>query len=674
MQPHESQQTKLSDQTGATGADLPYAAEAPPAAATAGPQLTARAVVTGALLGGLLSICNIYAGLKLGLNFGMSLTGALLGFGVWTALHALAPFRVRRWSILEGNICQTACSAGASVAAAGLIAPIPALTLLTGQTLPWPQLTLWIFSVMLLGILLAIPLRRQMILHDRLTFPEGVASAELLRELHERGGAALRNLYAFSAAVMAAAIGKLVTEIWKVRPFPLPFRIGGQPSSAYLFGLDPNPLLFGIGGLIGLRISVSLLLGALLAYALIGPALIQQDLVQPPMTVPLAVAPPESPAQVAGRLAYDPAKQALTWRGVMSETQYTALRAAGDDPAYLGALDALRERARHPVPSFGQLRDWLQWPGVTLMVIASLVSLAFSWQSIVAVFRRPWQRQRPEAPESPRLKFAWVLGAAAGAVLLTGWLQISFFGITLPLAVLSVLLSFILAMVAARISGETGLGATGPLGKVAQITFGALAPTSPVPNLMAANVTAGAASQCADLMNDLKCGHLLGASPRAQTLAQLAGAVGGAMVGCAAYLVLVPDPAAKLGTPEWPAVAVFVWKSVAEVFVEGLNVLPAGASRATLIAALAGIAFATLERISPVRVRSFLPSPLSVGLGFILPPFYVITIFVGGLTGAVLRRLLPASGRLLTVIFVALIVGESLTGLGLAFFDLFAGE
>ena len=95
------------------------------------PQLTFRAIWTGMVFGGLLSLCNIYLGLKIGWGMNMSITAALLGFGFWQA--AIRLLGLRKFNVLENNINQTAASSGASISSAGLVAPIPALTMLTGE-------------------------------------------------------------------------------------------------------------------------------------------------------------------------------------------------------------------------------------------------------------------------------------------------------------------------------------------------------------------------------------------------------------------------------------------------------------------------------------------------------------------------------------------------------------
>ncbi len=139
------------------------------------PQLTLRGVLTGALLGAVLSVCNIYAGLKLGMVFNMSIVAALLGYGFWAGVEGLSGGRVRRFDMLENNINQTGCSAAAYVPSAGLVTAIPALALLTGQTLSWPVLAGWLLVVCLLGNVIAVGLRRQMIVAEKLPFAVGIA-------------------------------------------------------------------------------------------------------------------------------------------------------------------------------------------------------------------------------------------------------------------------------------------------------------------------------------------------------------------------------------------------------------------------------------------------------------------------------------------------------------------
>lgn len=564
------------------------------------------------VLGGVLSACNIYVGLKTGQVFSMSLTAALLGYGVWGGLEVLGAGRIRRWAILENNINQTACSSGAAVASAGLVAPIPALAMLTGQTLKWHWLALWVFSVMLVGIAVAVPLRRQMVVVEKLPFPAGIASAEMLRELHARGREALARVMALVSAGVVAVTLTLYTALKHLAPYALPFSIKGLSARALTFTLSPSLLLVGVGGLIGFRTCCSLLAGAILAYAIIAPSLVESGFVTGP---------------------------------------------AG------GA------------PGFRDFNGWLLWPGVTLMVVASLVSVCFSWRSILAVL--PGRRKAsvdPGSPDQGDVPRRWFVAGLVVVLILSVALQVSLFKVFWLVALTGVLLTFALAVVAARVSGETGLTPVGAMGKVTQLVFGALVPKNPVPNLMAANVTGGAASQCADLLHDLKCGYLLGASPRLQTLAQLCGAFAGALVGSAVYLILIPNPSEMLGTEEWLAPAATVWKAVAELFIVGFDSLPKGTPIAMALAAVAGVALPVLERYAPRAVRPLVLSPVSMGLAFVYPANLAISIFIGGLIALILRRWFESwSARFLIAICVGVIAGESITGIALAFQRVLAG-
>jgi hypothetical protein len=97
-------------------------------------------------------------------------------------------------------------------------------------------------------------------------------------------------------------------------------------------------------------------------------------------------------------------------------------------------------------------------------------------------------------------------------------------------------------------------------------------------------------------------------------VAQIGGAVAGSIVGSAFYLVLIPDPAAMLCTPEWPAPAVAMWKAVAEVFRRGLESLPPDAGLAMIVAGIAGVVFPVLEKVLP-RGRGVRPQLLGRGSG-----------------------------------------------------------
>jgi len=325
---------------------------------------------------------------------------------------------------------------------------------------------------------------------------------------------------------------------------------------------------------------------------------------------------------------------------------------------------------------------WLLWPGVAMMVTASLTSFAFSWRSVLAAIR---PRRSTDAPQGPEVAEAplvnadevprrWFVRGLVVALLLAVFCQWQFYDIAIWIGTLGVLMTFLLAVVAARVSGETGLTPVGAMGKVTQLMFGVLAPGQAAANLMAANVTGGASSQAADLLHDMKTGLLIGASQRLQALAQVFGVMAGSLAGSAAYLILIPDPAAMLLTPQWPAPAVAAWKAVAEIFAIGLDAMPTGAIEAMIVGGVVGIISGVAEKTLPKTVVRYLPSGAAVGLAFTIPGYYPISLCIGGLAAVLATRYARDwADRLLIVLAAGVVAGESLTGVALAIHKVVAG-
>ena len=137
-------------------------------------ELTLRALLTGLLLGAVLTPSNIYSGLKIGWSFNMSIIALLVGFAFWQGLAKVLGRPA--WSLHESNISQTTASSAASIISSGLVAPIPAYTLITGQQFDTLPLMAWVFSVSFLGIWVAWYLRPSLVVEAQLRFPEGMAT------------------------------------------------------------------------------------------------------------------------------------------------------------------------------------------------------------------------------------------------------------------------------------------------------------------------------------------------------------------------------------------------------------------------------------------------------------------------------------------------------------------
>lgn len=432
-------------------------------------ELSLRAVSTGMLLGIFLTPSNVYAGLKIGWSFNMSIIALLIGFGLWQGLASRFK-HLPDWTLHESNINQTVASAAASIISGGLVAPLPAYTLLTGNALPALPMMAWVFSVSFLGIWIAWYLRPSLINDAELKFPEGMATLETLRHIYSHGRETAVRLRVLFGAALIAAFVKWVDAFYRAFPRWAP----SAQLERLTFTLDPSLLLLGFGCIIGIRVGLSLLLGAVLAWGGIAPWLIDQGMVHLP----------------AGSTG----------------------------------------------PQFSVLIEWLLWPGVSLMVCATLSTLAlrlFQQSRTHPQARRRFRFSRPEPMP--------LLGLFLAMTLVVG-LQSMLFGIDVFMALLTIPLALCLAAVAARIVGTTGIPPIGAIGQLSQLGFGAIAPGQITINLMSANTAGGAAGQCTDLMNDFKVGKMIGATASRQALAQCLGILVGSVVGVLVYKALIPDP------------------------------------------------------------------------------------------------------------------------------------
>ncbi|MEM9455394.1 MAG: OPT family oligopeptide transporter [Myxococcota bacterium] len=602
------------------------------------PQLTVRAVLTGAGLGAVTGLSNLYVGLKVGWSMGVVLTATILGWAVWQGLGRLGLWRTTP-SILEANAMASTASAAGYSTGTTLAAAMTAVLLVTGEPLPLWSLMAWVLSISLLGLLIAVPLRRVLIDAEQLPFPSGAAAAQTLRSLYRDRSEDASSPHSTPAAtraralVVALAVGlglKLLTSVlpqlsvlgWSTLPTAVPTPAMQQAVpvlgslAAYGWALEISVLVPAAGVLVGWRVAWSIGLGALVCFGLLAPRLVHAGVVASP-----------------------------------------------------GYLDVVA---------------WSVWPGVTLMTVAGVLGLEGRWRRVLLQLWRSlwgglwgslWRSRAPSRtgtgtrpPTDDPLADIEVppRGVAVGLLVVGSAcvvLQVGLFDVSWGAAVLAVALAVILTVVAARVTGQTDITPIGPLGKVAQLAGGLTMPGQVAPGLMSASVTAGAAASAADLLTDLKSGHQLGAHPRRQFLAQLAGVlVGVAVIVPVFRLVLLPD-AAALEAGGWPAPAARIWASVSTLTGQGLSAVPPSARWASAIAAVMALGLAGLERYRPAW-RPALPSATGIGLAFVLPASSALSFLLGGLVAwAVARRRPEAMVEWVIPVAAGLIAGESLMGI-----------
>ena len=578
-------------------------------------QLTWRAVLMGSALGGVLSLTNLYIGLKAGWGFGVAITACILSYAIWTALHRAGIARTPM-TILENNCMQSTASSAGSSTGGTLISAFAAYMLITGGTLPLPTLLAWVFFLAVLGVTMAIPMKRQMINVEQLRFPSGIAAAETLRALHSVGDKGMRSARALGWAGLIAAAGKLwadglVLVSAKLAPWmigtwisALNHRVFGPAWMGRTVMLSWEPMFIAAGAITGLHVCWSMLLGSVTAWMIFAPL--------------------------------------LQHRGVIEGAGYAAIV------------------------------QWTLWAGVACMVSSSLLSFAMQWRTALraftdlgAMFGGRGANDPVAAIEAPASWF--VAGQIVGFAGLA-WLGHRTLGMPYWETAVAVVLSFALALVACRVTGETDTTPVGAMGKITQLTFGALRPGNTSVNLMSANVTAAAASSSADLLTDLKSGYLLGAHPRKQFLAQLAGIFVGTLVTVLSFRLLVPD-ASVLGTDQFPAPAAQTWRAVALALSEGIYSLGPVKTWCIVGGAVVGIVLTVLPRILP-SYRHLVPSPSGVGLAWTFHWYYGLLFFLGGLLGWWVAKKYPERAEELTFpVASGWIAGESLMGVTLVMWE-----
>jgi OPT family oligopeptide transporter len=588
-------------------------------------------------------------------SYGAAIAWAVIGLLVLVllALTALVWKKLSNMSLLENNCMQSTASAagystGSTIATmfgALLLLKDPAPGMTSTSVSTWAVQPLWLvgtftFCTGLMGVFLAIPMKRQMINHEQLAFPSGIAAAETLRSLYSASKEAVHKAYALVIAlVVGAFVGVINSDEdtakgtgflqgvfdW-FREHLFNVQLTGQYPADGLFtrngkqlidsGFQPSVLLIGAGMITGLRVSLTMLAGSLLLYAVVAPQMIDMD------------------AAHAGTAGYVPSIEI-----VAGGTVFHVYR-------------------------------WALWGGTSLMVFSSLTSLAMQWRTIGRAFTKSREEAAGHHRDSAAMKNIEVPNwwMAAGMVPLTiamVVLQIVAFNISWYAGVIAVAMSFVLSLVACRATGETDTTPIGAMGKVMQLTFALLHPKQIVPNLASAGIAANSASSSADLLTDLKSGYLLGANPRKQFIAQFIGVFFGTLAIVPIWYLMVPT---KARLEKFPAPGTQSWYRVAKVLTEGFSSLPDSAKYAMAFGAALGIALPLIEKyLVPKEYRKYFPSAMGLGLSWVVPFANALAFAVGAVITWIWTMINRKNADTFNVpIASGLIAGESLIKAALA--------
>lgn len=585
------------------------------------PEITLKAVVLSILLAAVLAGANAYLGLFAGMTVSASIPAAVVSMAVLRLF--------RQSNILENNIVQTAASSGEALAA-GVIFTIPGLVLI-GY---WTSFDYWqTFTVSLvggvLGVLFTIPLRRALIIHARLRFPEGVATAEVLKvgASSDAGtGGRVRLLLGAAALGGGFKFAEGGLKLWS-ESLEGAFQLG---RSTFYGGLNLSPALVAVGYIIGLNTAVVVFFGGAIGWLILLP--LYQAI----------IASPETLTGVAAAKA--------TWSG--------KIRYIGIGAMLVGGVWTLFQ-VRGPI-----------------------------WQSLRQLMALYGARNQSDG-QSELLRterdagVVWLIGLTVAALvpmvlLYQGLLNHNLWG-GIGLTLLMVVTAFLFSAVAGYMAGLVGSSSNPVSGvTIATIMLASLLllgilgkgnPAGPAAALLVGAVVCCAAAMGGDNLQDLKTGHVVGATPWKQQVMQVIGVATGAVVIVPVLSLLQ----AKYGIGE----------------VTAAHPHPLSAPQATLMANLAngvfggslpwhlvgvgmvlGVVVIGLDMRQARRNAALRFPVLAVALGMYLPLKLAATILFGGLLAEYVRVAgkssdVPTEDRGL-LCAAGLVTGEALVGILLA--------
>ncbi len=588
------------------------------------PEITVKAVILSIMLAAVLAAANAYLGLFAGMTVSASIPAAVASMAI------LRLFRDS--NILEHNIVQTAASSGEALAA-GVIFTVPAL-LLVGY---WTEFNYWETVLIatvggVLGVLFTIPLRRALIVTARLRFPEGVATAEVLKIAatdHDRAEARDRS-GEFRTLISAALLGGLVKfgesglRLW-AESLEGALAIGRTVLYA---GLNLSPALIAVGFIIGLHTALVVFLGGVIGWVLLMPA---YGLVN------------GLPSDLSGLHA-----AIAIWSGQIRYVGIGAMLIGG-----LWTLTKLREPVWH---SLRTLREHYR------------VSRALHTDGRMV-------RTEQDAP------LMWILVPFGLSLIPMAWIYIAVVEsvpIGLLMTTVMALAAFLFSSVAAYMAGLVGSSSNPVSGvTIATIMLAALLlvlflgvghPAGPAAALVIGAVVCCAAAMGGDNLQDLKTGHLIGATPWKQQVMQVIGVVTGAVILVPVLSLLqaqygIGEATASHPHPLSAPQATLMASLTRSVFGAGLPWHLVG------LGAVIGAFVIVLDRRQESRGSAVRFPVLAVSLGIYLPLKLSAAIVLGGLIAALAKGATRESRHSTQrgLLFAAgLITGEALMGILLA--------
>jgi len=590
---------------------------------TVAPQLTFRAITLSIVLAMVLAAANTYLGLFAGMTIASAIPAAVVSMAVLRLLGG--------GGILENNIVQTGASAGSSIAS-GVIFTIPALVIL-GY---WSDFQyMWVLAIAglggILGVFFSVPLRRALIVDQGLAFPEGKAAAEVLKTGENPAqGVRILGLSALGGgfAKLAAASG--------LRLFPDTAAAGAWAGKgiAY-FGTNLSPALLGVGYIVGLNIGILVLIGGMISW----------NVAIPIYSVFFLDGNPGLAASLVGASAEDAA--GAIWSAEIRYLGVGAMLVGG-----VWALISIRESLLSGIKS-------------------GLAAARASAGTVVA-------HTEQDLP---------MKGILIGTLLFTlplFWLYqniVHDLAVSLPMTIIMIVAGFLFCSVSAYMAGLVGSSNNPVSGiTICTILFASLvllllmgrgAQLGPVAAIMIGAVVCCSACIGGDNLQDLKCGHIVGATPWKQQVMLAIGAASSALVMAPVLNLLLKAYGIGVPSAEHPSPLIAPQATLMASVAKGMfgGHLPWGMIQ---IGGLIGAAVIAWDLWLEKRGAKFRAPVLAVAVGIYLPLDLSVPIFIGGLIAHLVERRLGGpeaaerAGRNGMLFAAGLITGEALMGIFIA--------
>lgn len=625
---------------------------------------TFRGLIVGLLIGVIICFSNTYFGLQTGWVSGMAMPASLIGFAAFKSVskHLTLPF-----TPVENVLVQTVAGAvGTMPLGLGFVGVVPAMEFLmkTSEGAPinlnfW-RLIVWAVGLCLFGVVFAVPLRRQVIVRERLKFPSGTATALMISVLHggleeksndevetqgteerrellegserdeqqvvndEREEVAQKGswqeqvrllLYAFGGSGLYTLVQYFIPLLHRLPIF------GSYVASEWLWTLNPSPAYVGQGVIMGAATTLHMLMGALVGWAVLSP-----------MAKNRGYAPGPVDDWETGSKGW------IVWVSL-------AIMLA-DAIVNLGWL-VLRPVIKHGPQWISSSKEYFSNSSTWKEMI---LGRTYTGYSTVGRPNRKGHTKAQDSDDPPEdapahhlisnRTVSWLLPLTVIFCVVCTHITFGEY-IPIPLNILAILLALLLSIMGVRALGETDLNPVSGISKLTQLVFALVVPTGKhhnhaiIINLLAGAVSEAGALQAGDIMQDLKAGHLIGASPKAQFYGQVIGSLVGAFVSAAVYKLYVSVytvPGELFQVP-----TAYVWIFTARL-VTGKGLPPMawqfalGAGAIFVCTTILRIYLLSTTNQTLKRVHPFVPGGIAVAVGMYNTPSFTLARTVGGLT------------------------------------------